>query len=54
MRKVKFAQDAFDEKLAAILNEFPMLDVRPAIFLQMDDFDSQFFGNRTFTHSYPH
>lgn len=27
MRKVKFAQDAFDEKLEAILTEFPMLDV---------------------------
>ncbi|KDR67794.1 hypothetical protein GALMADRAFT_257635 [Galerina marginata CBS 339.88] len=26
MRKVKFAQDAFDEKLGAILTEFPMLD----------------------------
>jgi len=28
MRKVKFTQDSFDEKLGAILNEFPMLDVR--------------------------
>ncbi|KAF8907939.1 GTP binding protein 4 [Gymnopilus junonius] len=26
MRKVKFAQDAFDEKLLAILTEFPILD----------------------------
>ncbi|KAJ2911842.1 hypothetical protein MD484_g8573, partial [Candolleomyces efflorescens] len=26
MRKVKFCQDAFDEKLGAILSEFPMLD----------------------------
>ncbi|KAG6902508.1 hypothetical protein C0995_015700 [Termitomyces sp. Mi166 len=26
MRKVKFTQDSFEEKLAAILNEFPMLD----------------------------
>lgn len=26
MRKVKFTQDSFDEKLGAILNEFPMLD----------------------------
>ncbi|KAF8737175.1 hypothetical protein AX14_013304 [Amanita brunnescens Koide BX004] len=26
MRKVKFAQDAFDEKLEAILTEFPILD----------------------------
>ena len=31
MRKVKFTQDSFDEKLGAILNEFPMLDVRPRI-----------------------
>lgn len=28
MRKVKFCQDAFDEKLGAILTEFPILDVR--------------------------
>ena len=27
MRKVKFAEDAFNEKLEAILTEFPMLDV---------------------------
>ncbi|CAE6405309.1 unnamed protein product [Rhizoctonia solani] len=26
MRKVKFTQDSFDEKLGAILNEFPILD----------------------------
>ncbi|KAG6868203.1 hypothetical protein C0993_006344 [Termitomyces sp. T159_Od127] len=26
MRKVKFTQDSFEEKLAAILNEFPMLE----------------------------
>ncbi|KAJ6516492.1 P-loop containing nucleoside triphosphate hydrolase protein [Mycena sanguinolenta] len=26
MRKVKFTQDSFDEKLGAILNDFPMLD----------------------------
>ena len=33
MRKVKFTQDAFDEKLGAILEEFPMLDVRtPSLF----------------------
>ncbi len=29
MRKVKFTQDSFDEKLSAILSEFPMLDVCP-------------------------
>jgi nucleolar GTP-binding protein len=28
MRKVKFTQDSFDEKIGAILTEFPMLDVR--------------------------
>ena len=28
MRKVKFTQDSFDEKLGGILDEFPMLDVR--------------------------
>lgn len=27
MRKVKFTQDSFDEKLEAILTEFPILDV---------------------------
>ena len=29
MRKVKFTQDSFDEKLGAILSEFPILDVGP-------------------------
>lgn len=28
MRKVKFTQDSFDEKLGAILADFPILDVR--------------------------
>jgi len=27
MRKVKFTQDSFAEKLGAILSEFPLLDV---------------------------
>ena len=27
MRKVKFTQDSFDEKLGAILEEFPIIDV---------------------------
>lgn len=27
MRKVKFTQDSFDEKLDSILTEFPMMDV---------------------------
>ena len=31
MRKVKFTQDTFDEKLGAILTEFPMLDVRTGL-----------------------
>jgi nucleolar GTP-binding protein len=31
MRKVKFTQDSFDEKLGAILNEFPILDVSLAL-----------------------
>ena len=33
MRKVKFTQESFDEKLGAILTEFPMLDVRLGIFV---------------------
>jgi nucleolar GTP-binding protein len=28
MRKVKFAQDAFNEKFVGLLQEFPKLDVR--------------------------
>lgn len=32
MRKVKFTQDAFDEKLEAILTEFPILDVSYNLF----------------------
>ncbi|CAE7189143.1 unnamed protein product [Rhizoctonia solani] len=32
MRKVKFTQDSFDEKLGAILSEFPILDVRIHVF----------------------
>ncbi|KAG8741183.1 Nucleolar GTP-binding protein 1 [Ceratobasidium sp. 414] len=31
MRKVKFTQDSFDEKLGAILSEFPILDVSVAV-----------------------
>ena len=27
MRKVKFTQEAFDERLSQILSEFPILDV---------------------------
>ena len=34
MRKVKFTQDSFDEKLGAILTEFPMLDVRLGMCLK--------------------
>jgi len=33
MRKVKFTQDSFDEKLGAILSEFPILEVRVHICL---------------------
>lgn len=36
MRKVKFTQDSFDEKLSAILDEFPMLDVCYASRLDME------------------
>ena len=32
MRKVKFTQDSFDEKLGAILEEFPIIDVSPSFF----------------------
>ena len=28
MRKVKFTQDTFDEKVGRIISEFPILDVR--------------------------
>jgi nucleolar GTP-binding protein len=35
MRKVKFTQDSFDEKLGAILTEFPMLDVGLGCFFFM-------------------
>ena len=46
LRKVKFTQDAFDEKLDAILNEFPKLDVglcalfyvaNPPLLLRLDE-----------------
>lgn len=37
MRKVKFCQDMFDEKLGGILTEFPVLDVRPDAFLLIED-----------------
>jgi hypothetical protein len=30
MRKVKFTQDTFDEKLGRIISEFPVLDVSKA------------------------
>jgi hypothetical protein len=36
MRKVKFTQDSFDEKLGAILSEFPMLDVRHLLYSMAD------------------
>ena len=38
MRKVKFTQDSFDEKLGSILSEFPMLDVCfPLILLRLSN-----------------
>ena len=36
MRKVKFTQDSFDEKLGAILSEFPVLDVRVRAACSLD------------------
>lgn len=36
MRKVKFTQDAFDEKLGQILSDFPKLDVRPMLEMSTD------------------
>jgi hypothetical protein len=36
MRKVKFTEDTFDEKLSAILSEFPMLDVCIFSYLTAD------------------
>jgi hypothetical protein len=33
MRKVKFTQDSFDEKLGSILSEFPILDVSCLLFI---------------------
>lgn len=56
MRKVKFCQDMFDEKLGAILTEFPMLDVR-RISLFLGELLAEsvcfWYWNRTFTLSYP-
>lgn len=53
MRKVKFTQDSFDEKLSAILEEFPMLDVRrSAVLFKHTRLNT--FENRIFTLSFPH
>lgn len=38
MRKVKFTQEAFDEKLNAILQDFPILDVRTPATAQANNF----------------
>ena len=35
MRKVKFTQDSFDEKLGSILEEFPIIDVSLRLILQV-------------------
>ena len=40
MRKVRFAQDAFDEKLEAILTEFPILDVNAYLLISCADVES--------------
>ncbi|KAI6021588.1 P-loop containing nucleoside triphosphate hydrolase protein [Pisolithus microcarpus] len=45
MRKVKFTQDSFDEKLGAILSEFPMLDV--SVLLTCPNFILNDLSNRT-------
>lgn len=40
MRKVRFAQDAFDEKLEAILTEFPILDVSVHLLFSCADVET--------------
>ena len=47
MRKVKFTQDSFDEKLGAILTEFPMLDVGLGFFFH-DPSDIRYSGLASF------
>ncbi len=42
MRKVKFTQDSFDEKLSAILTEFPVLDVSETCHFLNDDIVESF------------
>ena len=49
MRKVKFTQDSFDEKLSAILEEFPVLDVREPLLTS--EYDINMGVIRTFIRS---
>lgn len=62
MRKVKFTQDVFDEKIGRIITEFPILDVSiPLSRTQMSTNPDQTLTEmllsspitRTSTHSYP-
>ena len=46
MRKVKFTQDTFDEKLGGILTEFPMLDVRSQIFWKYSAYTDRTHGHQ--------
>lgn len=51
MRKVKFTQDTFDEKLGRIISEFPILDVSRCPFREKSLADSDIV--RTYTLSSP-
>jgi len=54
MRKVKFTQDTFDEKLGSILSEFPMLDVcLPLMLLRLSN-SYAWDVYRTYIRSYLH
>ena len=46
MRKVKFTQDTFDEKLGGILTEFPMLDVGSSIFWKYSAYTDRACGHQ--------
>ena len=41
MRKVKFTQDSFDEKLGAILEEFPIIDVSRHLLPKYERWDCE-------------
>lgn len=51
MRKVKFTQDTFDEKLGRIISEFPILDVSGCRSQEENPADSDTV--RTYTLSSP-